>query len=318
MRRVVITGQGTINALGQDVPQTLAAMREGRCWIGELDLRDVDRLSVQIGGQIKGYDPEALFNRQQIALYDRFTQFTLIAARQALDGCGLSFAGELAVRSGVVLGTAGGGVNTWDENYRTVYEEGKNRVHPFVVPKLMNNAAASHVSMEWNLKGPSFSVATACASSNHAMGLAFQLIRGGAVDVMVTGGSEAMLSFGGIKAWEGLRVMSKDACRPFSANRNGMVQGEGAAVFVFEEYERAKKRGADILAEVVGFAMTSDAADIVMPSKQGAARTIAGALKDARLNPSDVAYINAHGTGTAANDKVECAAVADAFGHHAD
>ena len=172
--------------------------------------------------------------------------------------------------------------------------------------------------MEWNLKGPSFSVATACASSNHAMGLAFQLIRGGAVDVMVTGGSEAMLSFGGIKAWEGLRVMSKDACRPFSANRNGMVQGEGAAVFVFEEYEHAKKRGAEILAEVVGFAMTSDAADIVMPSKQGAARTIAGALKDARLNPSDVAYINAHGTGTAANDKVECAAVADAFGHHAD
>ena len=318
MRRVVITGQGTINALGQDVPQTLAAMREGRCGIGELDLRDVDRLSVKIGGQIKGYDPEALFNRQQIALYDRFTQFTLIAARQALDGCGLSFAGELAVRSGVVLGTAGGGVNTWDENYRTVYEEGKNRVHPCVVPKVMNNAAASHVSMEWNLKGPSFSVATACASSNHAMGLAFQLIRGGAVDVMVTGGSEAMLSFGGIKAWEGLRVMSKDACRPFSANRNGMVQGEGAAVFVFEEYEHAKKRGAEILAEVVGFAMTSDAADIVMPSKQGAARTIAGALKDARLNPSDVAYINAHGTGTAANDKVECAAVADAFGHHAD
>jgi nodulation protein E len=318
MRRVVITGQGTINALGHDVPRTLEAMREGRCGIGELELRDVARLSVRIGGQVKGYDPDARFNRQQIALYDRFTQFTLVAAHEALDGAGLTFAGELATRAGVVLGTAGGGVNTWDENYRSVYEEGKNRVHPFVVPKLMNNAAASHVSMEWNLKGPSFSVATACASSNHAMGLAFQLIRGGVADVMVTGGSEAMLSFGGVKAWEGLRVMSKDACRPFSANRNGMVQGEGAAVFIFEEFEHAKKRGAEILAEVVGFAMTSDAADIVMPSEQGAARTISGALKDARLNRDDVAYINAHGTGTAANDRVECAAVSDAFGHHAN
>jgi len=318
MRRVVITGQGTINALGHDVPTTLAAMREGKCGIGPLDLRDVDRLSVKIGAQVRGYDPEALFNRQQIALYDRFTQFTLIAAHQALDHSGLVFGGEAATRAGVVLGTAGGGVNTWDENYRTVYEEGKNRVHPFVVPKLMNNAAASHVSMEWNLKGPSFSVATACASSNHAMGLAFQLIRGGACDVMVTGGSEAMLSFGGVKAWEGLRVMSKDACRPFSANRNGMVQGEGAAVFVFEDYDHAKRRGAEIVAEVVGFAMTSDAADIVMPSKQGAGRAISGALKDARLNPEDICYINAHGTGTAANDKVECAAVADVFGHHAD
>ncbi|MEJ6394513.1 beta-ketoacyl-[acyl-carrier-protein] synthase family protein [Gymnodinialimonas sp. 2305UL16-5] len=318
MRRVVITGQGTINALGTDVANTLAAFREGRCGIGPLELRDVERLSVKIGGQVKEYDPEALFNRQQIALYDRFTQFTLIAAREALDQSGLNFSGELATRAGVVLGTAGGGVNTWDENYRSVYEEGKNRVHPFVVPKLMNNAATSHVSMEWNLKGPSFSVATACASSNHAMGQAFNLIRYGGADVMVTGGSEAMLSFGGVKAWEGLRVMSKDACRPFSANRNGMVQGEGAAVFVFEEYKQAKARGADILAEVVGFTMTSDAADIVMPSQQGAARAITGALNDARLNPEDVCYINAHGTGTAANDKVECAAVAHAFGHHAD
>ncbi|WP_227286138.1 MULTISPECIES: beta-ketoacyl-[acyl-carrier-protein] synthase family protein [Paracoccaceae] len=318
MRRVVITGQGTINALGQDVATTLDAMREGRCGIADLELRDVDRLSVKIGGQVKGYEPEALFNRQQIALYDRFTQFTLIATKEALAQSGLTFAGELAARSGVVFGTAGGGVNTWDENYRSVYEEGKNRVHPFVVPKLMNNAAASHVSMEYNLKGPSFSVATACASSNHAMGQAFQMIRTGLCDAMVTGGSEAMLTFGGVKAWEGLRVMSKDACRPFSATRNGMVQGEGAAVFVFEEYEHARARGAEILAELVGFAMTSDAADIVMPSKQGAARAISGAMRDAGLNPEDIGYINAHGTGTAANDKTECAAVADAFGHHAN
>jgi nodulation protein E len=318
MKRVAITGAGTINALGHDVPTTLAAMREGRCGIGPLDVRDVERLSIRIGGQVREWDAETHFNRQEIALYDRFTQFTMLAAKQAVEQSGLDFRGKLGLDCGVVLGTAGGGVNTWDDNYRTVYEEGKNRVHPFVVPKLMNNAAASHVSMEWSLRGPSFTVATACASSNHAMGLAFQMVRSGAAKAMITGGSEAMLCFGGIKAWEGLRVMSKDACRPFSANRNGMVQGEGAGVFVFEDWDHARARGADILAEVAGFSMTSDAADIVMPSQAGAQRAIAGALQDARMNPEDVGYVNAHGTGTAANDKTECAAVAHAFGHHAD
>ncbi|MGQ0567023.1 MAG: beta-ketoacyl-[acyl-carrier-protein] synthase family protein [Gemmobacter sp.] len=318
MRRVVITGAGTINALAQDVPGTYAALAEGRCGITPLDFRDKERLSIAIGGQVHGWDPEAHFNRQQIVLYDKFTQFTLLAARQAITQSGLDFTGRLGLESGVVLGTAGGGVNTWDENYRAVYEEGKNRVHPFVIPRLMNNAAASHVSMEWHLRGPTFSVSTACASSNHAMGLAFQMVRAGAAKVMITGGSEAMLCFGGIKAWEGLRVMSKDACRPFSLNRNGMVQGEGAGVFVFEDYDHARARGAQVLAEVIGFAMSSDAADIVMPSAQGAERAITGALRDAQVNPEDVGYINAHGTGTAANDKTECAAVAHAFGHHAD
>ena len=318
MHRVVITGAGTINPLGANVAQTLNAMREGICGIGPLDILDVERLAIQIGGQVKNYDETAHFNRQQIALYDRFTQFTLLAAREAIGQSGLTFSGDLADQSGVILGTSGGGLNTQDENYRAVYEAGKNRVHPFIVPKLMNNAAASHVSMEWNLRGPSFTVATACASSNHAMGQAFNMVRCGMAKAMITGGSEAMLCFGGIKAWEGLRVMSKDACRPFSATRNGMVQGEGAGVYVFENYDHAKARGAEILCEVAGFAMSSDASDIVMPSKQGAARAIAGAVKDAKLNLEEVGYINAHGTGTAANDKTECAAVADVFGAHAD
>ncbi|MFW8634687.1 beta-ketoacyl-[acyl-carrier-protein] synthase family protein [Cribrihabitans pelagius] len=318
MKRVVITGAGTINALGHSVPATLEAMREGRCGIGGLEFRDVERLAIRIGGQVRGFEAEGRFNRQQMSLYDRFTQFTLTAAKEAVRQAGLEFHGELSARSGVVLGTAGGGVSTWDDNYRSVYEDGKNRVHPFVVPKLMNNAAASHVSMEFNLKGPGFTVSTACASSNHAMAQAFQMVRSGMAPVMVTGGSESMLCFGGVKAWEGLRVMSKDACRPFSANRNGMVQGEGAGVFVFEEYEHARARGAEILCEIAGFAMTSDAGDIVMPSKQGAARAMAGALQDAGVAREQVGYINAHGTGTAANDKTECAAVADVFGPHAD
>ena len=318
MNRVAITGSGTINPLGHSVKETLGNMAEGLCGIRPLLFRDVDRLDIKIGAQVKDFDPTTVFNRQQLALYDTVTQFTLIAAKEAIKQSGILFSGELAANSGVVLGTAGGGVSTWDDNYRAVYEEGKNRVHPFVVPKLMNNAAASHVSMEYNLKGPSFTVSTACASSNHAMAQAFQMVRSGLSDVMVTGGSESMLCFGGVKAWEGLRVMSKDACRPFSANRNGMVQGEGAAIFVLENFDNARKRGAEILAEVIGYAMSSDASDIVMPSKQGAARAIKGALIDAQLNSEEVQYINAHGTGTAANDKTECAAVADVFGKHAD
>tara|TARA_R110002020_G_scaffold232139_3_gene443606 strand:+ start:61542 stop:62750 length:1209 start_codon:yes stop_codon:yes gene_type:complete len=318
MKRVVITGAGTVNPLGHTVAQTFAAMRAGHCGIGPLDVRDVERLQIRIGGQVTGFDPDSRFTRQQLSLYDRFTQFTLAAATEAVAQSGLVFDGELADRAGVILGTAGGGVTTWDENYRTVYEEGKNRVHPFVVPKLMNNAAAAHVSMQHNLKGPSYTVSTACASSNHAMAQAFMMIRSGMAPVMLTGGSESMLCFGGVKAWEGLRVMSKDACRPFSLGRNGMVQGEGAGILVFEEYEHARARGAEILCEVAGCAMTSDASDIVTPSQDGAARAMAGALADARIDAADVGYINAHGTGTTANDKTECAAVRQVFGPHAE
>ncbi len=318
MRRVVITGAGTVNALGLDVPATWRAMREGVCGIGPLEFRDVERLSIRIGGQIRGYDEEAHFNRSELALYDKFTQFALLAARQAVAQSGIEITEAVGLRAGAIIGTAGGGLHTQDENYRSVYEEGKNRVHPFIIPRLMNNAAASQISMAYGLKGPTYCVATACSSSNHAIGQAFHLIRSGATDVMLTGGTESMLVFGGIKAWEGLRVMSKDACRPFSKTRNGMVQGEGAAVFVIEERERALARGAPILAEIAGFAMTSDASDIVMPSADGAARAMLGALEDARMNPDEVGYINAHGTGTAANDRTECAAVRQAFGPQAD
>ena len=317
MNRVVITGAGTINALGASVPETLQAMREGQLGIGPLQMRDLDRLSVKIGGQIKDFDPETHFDRQKLALYDRVTQLVLLASREAMAQSGLEITEELSETTGVVLGTAAGGMNTWDDNFRSVYEEGKNRVHPFVVPKLMTNAAASHLSMAHNIKGPSLTVSTACASSNHAIGLAFHMVRSGMAQVMLAGGVDAMLTFGGIKAWEGLRVMSKTACRPFSANRSGMVQGEGAGVFVLETYEGAKARGAEILAELIGFSMTSDAGDIVMPNQQGAVRAIRGALRDACLDPQDIGYINAHGTGTAANDKTECAAVTEAFGAHA-
>jgi nodulation protein E len=318
VRRVVITGAGTINPLGHDVPATLAAMQAGTCAIGPLDIRDVDRLQIQIGAQVRGYDEADHFSRQDLTLYDRFTQFALLSAAQAMGQAGLDLSGDAGERAGVILGTSGGGLNTQDDNYRAVYAEGKNRVHPFIVPRLMANAAASHVSIRHNLRGPVLTISTACASSNHAMGQALGMIRGGMADVMLTGGTEAMLCFGGIKAWEGLRVMSRDGCRPFSADRNGMVQGEGGAVFVFEEREHALARGADILCEVAGFAMSSDAADIVTPSAEGAARAMRGALADGGIALSDVGYINAHGTGTAVNDRTETQAIHDVFGAHAD
>lgn len=318
MRRVVITGAGTINPLGHDVPATLAAMQAGTCAIGPLDIRDVDRLQIQIGAQVRGYDEADHFSRQDLTLYDRFTQFALLSAAQAMGQAGLDLSGDAGERAGVILGTSGGGLNTQDDNYRAVYAEGKNRVHPFIVPRLMANAAASHVSIRHNLRGPVLTISTACASSNHAMGQALGMIRGGMADVMLTGGTEAMLCFGGIKAWEGLRVMSRDGCRPFSADRNGMVQGEGGAVFVFEEREHARARGANILCEVAGFAMSSDAADIVTPSAEGAARAMRGALADGGIALADVGYINAHGTGTAVNDRTETQAIRDVFGAHAD
>lgn len=317
MRRVAITGAGTVNPLAQDVPGTYLAFREGRSAIGALSLRDVERLSVRIGAQVKDWVPEAHFDRTRLSAMDRFAQFAVVAAREAVAQSRLELSTPLRMRAGVILGTAGGGMTTSDDSYRAVYEEGKNRVHPLVVPRLMHNAAAAHVSLEFGLAGPGFSVSSACASSNHAMALAFQMVRSGAAPVMLAGGSEAMLCFGGIKAWEGLRVMSSEACRPFSRNRSGMVQGEGAAVFVFEDMDHAITRGAPILAELAGCGVTMDAADLVSPSQEGAARAMMAALEDAGLGPREIGYINAHGTGTTANDRTECAAILDVFGEGA-
>ncbi len=314
MTRVVITGAGTVNPLGLNVAETYAAMAEGRCAIGPLAFRDVERLSVRIGAQITGWQPEALFTRAEITLMDPFSQYAVVAARQAVAQSGLQFDGVLAETTGVIIGSAGGGLQTTDDNYRAVYQEGKSRVHPFVVPRLMLNAAASHVAIGFGLQGPSYAVSSACSSSNHAIGQAFHLIRSGAAQVMLAGGSDAMLCFGGVKAWEGLRVLSHTGCRPFSADRDGMVMGEGAAVFVLEAWDHAVARGAEILAEVAGFGMTSDAGDMVQPSVTGAARAMRLALRDAGMAAGEVGYINAHGTGTTANDRSETAAILQVFG----
>ena len=315
MRRVVITGIGTVNALAKDVPGTFAALTEGRSGIGPLGFRDADRLTIRIGAEVRDWDPAAHLPAANLPLYDPVTQYALVAGAEAVAMAGLPFG--LGARGGVILGTAAGGISTWEDSYRAVFAEGRNRVSPLVVPRLMHNAPASHLSIAHGLQGPVFAVSSACASANQAMGLALQQIRSGAADVMLTGGAEAMLCFGGVKAWEGLRVLAPDMCRPFSLWRKGMVIGDGAGVLVFEEESHARARGATVLAEVAGFAMTADARDIVAPDPDGAAAAMRGALADAGLSPADIGHINAHGTGTLANDRSESLAIVRVFGDHA-
>lgn len=311
MRRVVVTGIGTVNALARDVPGTFRAFREGRCGIASLGFRDAERLTIRIGAEVKEWRPEAQFAKTELALLDPVTQYALVAASEAVAMAGLPEG--LGPQGGVILGTAAGGIQTWEESYRAVFSEGKNRVSPLVVPRLMHNAPASHLSIRFGLTGPVLAVSSACASANHAMGLALQQIRSGAADVMLTGGAEAMLCFGGVKAWEGLRVLAPDACRPFSLGRKGIVIGDGAGVLVFEAEEHARARGAKALAEVAGFGMTADAGDIVAPSGEGAVRAMRAALADAGMGSGDIGYINAHGTGTLVNDRAEAAAIRTVF-----
>jgi nodulation protein E len=224
---------------------------------------------------------------------------------------------EIGHRAAAIIGTGVGGLTTLDESFHRLYAQGVKRTHPFTIPKLMISAAMSHITMEHGITGPSFTVASACASANHAIGVAYHMVRAGSVDVAVTGGTESVFTFGTIKAWEALRVMAPDMCRPFSRNRLGMVLGEGAAIFVLENRERAEARGAEILGEIAGFGMSSDAADIVLPSVIGAAAAMQACLTDGGLRPEDVDYINAHGTGTVANDATETKAIHAVFGDHA-
>jgi nodulation protein E len=317
MRRAVITGLGAISALGPDVGTLAAALKVGRSAIGPLTTIPTEGLITKVGAEVRDFDPNAHFESGKLALLDRFAQFALVATREAISGSGLKFRDGIGARTAVIVGSGVGGQITLDENYYRVYSQGAKRLHPFTIPKLMISAAASHITMEHGITGPSFTVASACASANHAIGIAFHMVRSGSVDVAVAGGTEAVFTFGTMRGWEALRVMAPDTCRPFSRDRKGMVLGEGAAMVVIEELERAKARGAEILGEIVGFGMTSDAADIVLPSVDGAISAMRACLADARLAPEEVGYINAHGTGTAANDVTETKAIHTVFGPHA-
>jgi len=319
MRRVAITGMGAICALGHDAAATWAAMREGRPAIGPITNIPTDLLNIKIAAEVHGFDPLAHFDSKRLVLLDRVSQFALIAAREAVAQSGLDFrAGARGERTACIIGTGIGGENTHNEQARRFYEEKNPRVHPLTIVRLMANAPACQITMEYGLTGPSFAVVSACASANHAMAQAFEMVRSGKVDFALTGGAEACITVTTVKAWEAVRVTADDTCRPFCKQRRGMVLGEGAGVFVFEEFEHARARGARVLAEFSGAGMSADAGDIVLPSETGAARALTAALADAGLNANDVDYVNAHGTGTPANDPTESGAIRRVFGAHAD
>ena len=319
MRRVVITGVGAITALGHDAPSSWQAMREARSGIGPIANIPTELLTVKIAAEVRGYDPLKHFDSKRIVLLDRVSQFALIAAREAVAQSGLDFRAEgRGERTACIVGTGIGGENSHNEQSSRFYGDKNPRVHPLAIVRVMANAPACHVGMEFGLTGPSFAVVSACASANHAMAQAFEMVRSGKVDFAVTGGSEACITVPTVKAWEAMRVTADDTCRPFCKQRRGMVLGEGAGIFVLEEYEHARRRGANILAEFAGAGMSADAGDIVLPSEAGAAKALSAALADAQLAPDDIDYINAHGTGTPANDPTESRAIRRVFGAHAD
>ncbi|MGS1098254.1 beta-ketoacyl-[acyl-carrier-protein] synthase family protein [Rhodanobacter sp. UC4448_H15] len=320
LRRVAITGMGAISPLGVGAAALWQGLREGRSAIGPLRHPDAERLRVKVAAQVPAsFDPAANLDERILPTLDRTSEFALHAAREAVAQSGLEFANHgLGLRTAVVVGTGVGGETTQDEQSRRLYGENAQRAHPLTIVRLMTNASASQISIAYGLRGPTFAVASACASANHAIIQAAQMIRCGMADAAVTGGTEACLTYGALRAWEAMRVLADDTCRPFSANRHGLVLGEGAAIFVLESMEHAQARGATILAELAGSGMTADASDIVMPSAEGAASAMRQALDEAELNPADVDYINAHGTGTSANNVTETRAIRLAFGAHAD
>jgi nodulation protein E len=318
--RVVVTGLGVVSPIGQNVPAFWSNLTQGMCGIAPSELVPPDQLATlanKVVAEVKDFDPKQHFEDRQLIMLDRVSQFAVVAAREAIAHAALDFGDGLSERTATIIGTGAGGQTTLEDNYRRVFVENAKRLHPLVIPKLMANAPASQVSMDRGLRGPAYGVVSACASATHAIGLAFHLVRSGAATCAVTGGAEACITFGTLKGWEALRVTAPDTCRPFSLGRKGLVLGEGAAVAVLETLEHASKRGAQILAEVVGFGMSSDAADLLSPDEGGMLRAINAALADAKLAPDAVQHINAHGTGTATNDEIETRAIKRAFGDHA-
>jgi nodulation protein E len=290
----------------------------GRSGIGPNESVDRERLIAKNGAEVRGFDPERAFEDRGERGLDRFSQLALVAAREALEDCGLAWDDGLRSRTAVITGNACGGLITQDREYVKLYGSARGRLHPATVPHSMSNAAASQISMRWGFRGPVFNVSTACSSSNHAIGLAYQLVRDGGADQAVTGGSEAPFALGNLKAWDALRVVAPDTCRPFALMRPGMVLGEGGAMLVLETREAALARGARIYAELCGFGMSSDAFHLTQPSLEGPVGAIRAALDDAGLRAEDIGYVNAHGTGTETNDRNEVAALRSVFGAHAE
>jgi nodulation protein E len=316
--RVAVTGLGVISSLGHNCCEFWQALSEGRSGIGPLEAVDRALLRFQNGAEVRNYNPARFFEEKEIGLLDRFAQFGAIAAREAVAAAGIQWSDELRETTAIVTGCCVGGQTTEDEGFVNLYRKNIPRVNPLTIPRTMENAAASRISLEMGIVGPTYTISTACSSSNHAIGQAFWMVRSGAAKMAIAGGSEAVFSLGFLKAWEAMRVVSPDTCRPFSRDRRGLILGEGGAMLVLEPMESAKARGATVYGEIVGFGMSSDAFHITQPSADGAARAMRAALADAGLDREDIGYINAHGTATQANDATETTAIRKFFGAHAD
>lgn len=318
MRRVVITGVGVVSAIGNDADAFWASLHAGRSGIAPITKVDTSTLRFKNAAEVRGFDPAEHFDEKRLVWLDPFAQYGIAAARQAITDSGIDLTDGLRDKGGVITGSCLGGKMTEDGLYYKLYAEGKQHHQPIAIPRGMSNAVASHVSMEFGLTGATFTTSTACSSANHAIGQAFWMIRQGTLDAAVTGGSEAPLCFGNLKAWETMRVVSPDTCRPFSRDRSGMILGEGGAMFVMETLDNAIARGARIYAEIAGFGMSADAHHLTMPLATGAAKAMHLALEDGDIKPESIGYINAHGTGTAANDAMESAAIRSVFGEYTD
>jgi len=319
-RRVVITGLGIISPLGLNLADNWKSLSEGRPAIRALESVDTSRIPMKLlnAAQVRGFNPEQHFEAGREAYLDRFAQFSVVAAREALRDSGLELNPSLKESAAIVCGSAVGGQSAIEAGFEDLYVSGRGRVHPLTIPKTMANAGASQISMDTGFTGPTYTVSTACSSANHAIGQAFRLVRDGEVEIAVTGGSEAPFVIGILKAWEAMRVIAPDTCRPFSKDRKGMILGEGGAMMILETLEAAKARGARIYCEICGLGMSSDAHHLTQPLVEGPARAMRGALKDAGIAPEEIGYINAHGTGTPGNDPVESQAIRKVFGAHAD
>jgi nodulation protein E len=318
MNRVAVTGLGLVCALGNTVEECWRKLARGESGIGPLSDPGCPPYKFQQGAEARTLNLSEHFTERESLLLERFAQLAVMAAREAVAQSGLVFRGDLGERTAIVTGSSVGGQFSEEDGYYRLYRESNPRVAPLTIPRTMTNAGASAISLEFGIYGPTYTVATACSSSNHALGQAFGMIRSGQVLAAIAGGSEAVFAEGLLRAWEAMRVVSPEVCRPFSAGRKGLTLGEGGAMLVLENWEHAQARGAPIFGEIVGFGMSSDAHHITQPCSPGPARAMRWALSDAGLTPERIRHINAHGTGTVVNDATETEAIHAVFGQHTD
>lgn len=317
IRRVAVTGIGVVSPFGDTFGEFWTGLASGVSAIRPMTLVKEGTVRFPNGAEAAAFDPLRHFDEKEAGFLDRFAQLAAVAAREAIASAGLKIEGPLRERCAVVTGSSAGGQITKDQNFHSLYAL-NGRVSPLTIPLVMDNAGASRISQEFGIRGPVYTVSTACSSSNHSIGQAFWMVRNGVVDAAIAGGSEAPFAPGFLKAWEAMRVVSSDTCRPFSTGRRGLILGEGAAMLVLEPLESARARGAQVWGEIAGFGMSSDAHHLTQPLAEGAALAMRNALSDAGAGAEAVGYINAHGTGTQANDATETQAIRAVFGAHAD